>query len=373
MQCPKCKFDNREEAKFCKECGAKLELACPECSAGFIPPSKFCDECGYDLSKPFVPKESLESSQQPDMLPDTSGPAVFPEGERRQATVVFSDLSGYTAMNEQLDPEEVEGIMGRIKEEAVGIVESYGGIVNQFVGDEILALFGIPTAHEDDPLRAVKAATELHKMVRQMSSEVEGRIGKPLTMHTGINTGLIVTNLRDDRDGLYGITGETVNTGARLKSQAESDDILVSPETKKLIAPYFETIALEEIRMKGKTELTVPYRVIGESKIQTRIEVAEQKGFTPYTGRDQELTILHACLDKALQGEGQFVTVVGEAGVGKSRLHYELRHRLDQEKITVLQGWCQSYGGDIPYLPLIDALRRGLHLQEEYSPLGFLD
>jgi tetratricopeptide (TPR) repeat protein len=241
------------------------------------------------------------------------------------------------------------------------------------VGDEILALFGIPTAHEDDPLRAVKAATELHKMVRQMSSEVEGRIGKPLTMHTGINTGLIVTNLRDDRDGLYGITGETVNTGARLKSQAESDDILVSPETKKLIAPYFETIALEEIRMKGKTELTVPYRVIGESKIQTRIEVAEQKGFTPYTGRDQELTILHACLDKALQGEGQFVTVVGEAGVGKSRLHYELRHRLDQEKITVLQGWCQSYGGDIPYLPLIDALRRGLHLQEEYSPVELLE
>jgi class 3 adenylate cyclase/tetratricopeptide (TPR) repeat protein len=373
MKCPKCQFDNRDGAKFCKKCGKKLELGCPSCGQSYKSDSIFCDECGCDLSKPFVLKESLESSQQPYVLPDTSGPAVFAEGERRQATIVFSDLSGYTAMNEQLDPEEVEGIMGRIKEEAVRIVESYGGIVNQFVGDEILALFGIPTAHEDDPLRAVKATMELHKMVRQMSPEVEGRIGKPLTMHTGINTGLIVTNLRDDRDGLYGITGETVNTGARFKSQAGSDDILVSPETKRLIAPYFETIALEEIRMKGKTKPTVPYRVIGESKIQTRFEVAEQKGFTPYTGRDQELTILHACLDKALQGEGQFVTVVGEAGVGKSRLHYEFRHRLDREKITVLQGRCQSYGSDIPYLPFIDALRRGLHLIEEDSPVELLE
>ena len=216
MRCPRCQLENRGEAKFCNECGYKFELTCPKCRNFNRPESKFCDECGHDLSKPFVSNESLESSQQPDLPPDTSGPTVLPEGERRQATVVFSDLSGYTAMNEQLDPEEVEGIMSRIKEEAVRIVESYGGSVNQFVGDEILALFGIPTAHEDDPLRAVKAALELHEMVRHTSPEVEGRIGKPLRMHTGINTGLIVTHLRDDRDGLFGITGKTVNTGARL-------------------------------------------------------------------------------------------------------------------------------------------------------------
>jgi class 3 adenylate cyclase len=200
-------------------------------------------------------------------------------------------------MNEQLDPEEVAGIMSRIKEEAVRIVESYGGSVNQFVGDEILALFGIPTAHEDDPLRAVKAALELHEMVRHTSPEVEGRIGKPLRMHTGINTGLIVTHLRDDRDGLFGITGKTVNTGARLRSQAGSDVILVGPETQKWIAPYFETVALEEIRMKGKPEPTIPFRVIRESKIHSRFEASELKGFTTYTGRDQELVTLYACLE----------------------------------------------------------------------------
>ena len=366
MICLKCRFENREKAKFCKECGHKLELACPKCRNFNSPESKFCDICGHDLSKPFVPpNETLESSRQPDLPPHSSEPSVTPEGERRKATVVFSDFSGYTAMNEKLDPEEVEGIMSRIKEEAVRIVESYGGSVNQFVGDEILALFGIPTAYEDDPLRAVKAALELHEMVRHTSPEVERRIGKPLRMHTGINTGLIVTHLRDDRDGLFGITGKTVNTGARLKAQAGADDILVGPETQKLIAPYFEMVALEEIRMKGIPEPTIPFRVIRESKIHSRFEASEQKGFTTYTGRDQEMATLYACLEKVFKKEGQFVTVVGEAGVGKSRLLYEFRHRLEQENVTVLQGRCQAYGSDIPYFPFIDCLRWGLHLNKE--------
>ncbi|MEP6888679.1 MAG: adenylate/guanylate cyclase domain-containing protein [Nitrospirales bacterium] len=147
---------------------------------------------------------------------DSAAPASYADmvvGERRQATVLFSDLSGYTAMNEHLDPEEVEAIMRRIKNHAVRIVESHEGIVNQFVGDEVLALFGICAAHEDDPLRAVRTALELHAVVRAMSPEVDARIGQPLRMHTGIHTGLIVTNSRDTRDGLYGITGETVITG----------------------------------------------------------------------------------------------------------------------------------------------------------------
>lgn len=367
MLCPECQFENRRGAKFCNECGHKLEITCFKCNNVNRPESKFCDECGYDLSKALLPRESVRSPQEFDTHSSTSIPTNNSKGERRQATVVFSDLSGYAGLSERIDPEEVERIMGRIKEEAVGIVESYGGIVNQFVGDEIIALFGIPTAHEDDPLRAVKAAMRLHKMVRKTSSEVENLIGIPLTLHTGINTGLVVTSLRDERDGLYGITGETVNIGARLQSLAESDKILVSPVTKKLITPYFETIALEETVLKGKTEPTIPYQVIGESKIQTRFEFAEQKGFTTYTGRDQELDILHTCLDKVFRGEGQFITVVGEAGMGKSRLHYELRHRLDREKITVLQGWCQSYGRDIPYFPFINALQRGLKLSGDHS------
>jgi predicted ATPase/class 3 adenylate cyclase len=290
---------------------------------------------------------------------------MLPAGERRQATIVFSDLSGYTAMNERLDPEEVEALLGRLKEAAVGIVERHGGMVNQFVGDEVLALFGIPTAHEDDPLRAVRAALALHAMVRELSPEVEARIGQPLRMHTGIHTGLIVTNRRDDRDGRYGITGDTVNTGARLKAQADADAILVSAETQRLIAPFFETTALEALPMKGKAAPVMAYRVVGASQIHTRFEAAAQRGFTPYTGRERELTTLQACLEKALAGQGQCVTVVGEAGVGKSRLLYEFRHLLDREQVTVVQGWCQASGSTTSYLPFLDVLRRGLDLRDE--------
>ncbi|MFT5113837.1 MAG: class 3 adenylate cyclase, partial [Parasphingorhabdus sp.] len=132
------------------------------------------------------------------------------DGERRQATILFSDLSGYTAMSEYLDPEEVEEIMNRIKEAAIRIIEGYEGTVNQFIGDEVVSLFGIPNAHEDDPSRAVKAALELHLMVRQMSGDLKSRINHALTMHSGINTGLIVTTSRDDRDGKFGLTGDTV-------------------------------------------------------------------------------------------------------------------------------------------------------------------
>ncbi|MCH8882177.1 MAG: AAA family ATPase [SAR324 cluster bacterium] len=362
MECPKCQHENPEQAKFCLECGAKLERSCPSCGESLPATARFCMSCGHDLSKPLAPSAHPESHQIP-----------ASEGERRQATIVFCDLAGYTAMNEKLDPEEVEGIMGRIKAEAVSIVESHGGIVNQFVGDEVLALFGIPSAHEDDPRQAVKAALELHELTRRFSPEVEQRIGRPLRMHTGIHTGLIVTNLRDARDGTYGITGDTVNTGARLKALAEDDQVLVSQETQRRISPFFETEVLPAVEMKGKAGAVRPYRVLGESRIETRFDAAEQRGFTPFTGRERELAILNACLEKALAGEGQFVTVVGEAGVGKSRLLYEFRHSLEREKVTVLQGRCQAFGENTPYLPLIDALRRGLQLRDEDSPEAMVE
>ncbi|UCD78684.1 MAG: AAA family ATPase [Desulfobacterales bacterium] len=369
MKCRKCQFENPAGAKFCNECGNKLDLACTKC--GHVNPSgsKFCNECGRNLAQPSAPSESSQTLQQPGLptaLPET---VPLPEGERRQATIVFSDLSGYTSMNERLDPEEVEAIMSRIKKEAVRIVERHEGIVNQFVGDEVLALFGIPAAHEDDPVRAVKAAFEIHELVSKISPEVEARIGTRLRMHTGISTGLVVTHLRDIRDGSYGITGDTVNIGARLAARAEADEILVGPETNDLVTPYFKTKALESIAVRGKTKPLIPYFVIGESAVQTRFEAAKIHGLTSFTGREHELTALYSCLEKALAGMGQFVTVVGEAGLGKSRLIHEFSHSLNRSEITVVQGRCQSYGKSIPYFPHINALRRGLKLSDEDTPL----
>lgn len=365
MKCRKCRFENPDRAKFCNECGSKLERACPQCGQVNPPGSKFCNECGHNLTQPAAPAESTQPTQQPDLTAAPPDSVSSPEGERRQATIVFSDLSGYTSMNERLDPEEVEAIMSKIKKEAVHIVERHEGIVNQFVGDEVLALFGIPAAHEDDPVRALKASREIHDWVRQISPEVEERIHTKLRMHTGISTGLVVTHIRDIRDGSYGITGDTVNIGARLAAQADADEILIGPETHKLIAPYFETTALQAVTVKGKTIPIIPHLVTGESSAQTRFDAAKIQGLTAFTGREQELTTLYACLEKTLAGKGQFVTVLGEAGLGKSRLAYEFRHSLNRSAITVLQGRCQSYGKSIPYFPHINALRRGLNLRDK--------
>jgi len=366
MKCKKCDFENPDGAKFCNECGSKLELTCPKCSKVNPAGSKFCNECGNNLTNSSTAAESSKIAHQSSRLSESPS---LPEGERRQATVVFADLSGYTSMNERLDPEEVEAIMSRIKNEAVRIVEGHEGIVNQFVGDEVLALFGIPTAHEDDPIRAVRAAMEIHELVRKISPEVEARISTKLRMHTGINTGLVVTHIRDIRDGSYGITGDTVNIGARLATNAEPDDVIVGPETYRLISPFFETNALDPVTVRGKTKPLIPYRVIGESAVQTRFEAARIQGFTAFTGREHELTALYSCLEKTLAGKGQFVTVAGEAGMGKSRLIYEFRHSLNRSAITAVQGRCQSYGRSIPYFPHINALRRGLNLRDGNTPI----
>jgi len=287
--------------------------------------------------------------------------AATSEGERRQATVLFSDLSGYTAMSEALDPEDVERVMNRIKSNAVLIVERHGGLVNQFVGDEVVALFGIASAHEDDPVRAVRAALELHEMVREIAPEIEQRLGQPVRLHTGINTGLIVTHSRDDR---YGITGDAVNIGARLRALAKPDEILLSPDTERLTSAFFTTVPQTPVTLKGKRELVVPYCVVGKTQVSSRFEAAERRGLTPFTGRSHEIDTLNSCLNKALDGRGQLVTVGGEPGTGKSRLVFEFRRGLDLDHVLLLEARCQFFGRDVSYQPFIEVLRRRLQLND---------
>ncbi|MCZ6748287.1 MAG: adenylate/guanylate cyclase domain-containing protein, partial [SAR324 cluster bacterium] len=201
--------------------------------------------------------------------------------------MLFSDLSGFTAMTEKLDPEEVQGLMRRLKDRAVEIVEAHGGIVSQFVGDEVLALFGIPTAHEDDPVRAVRAAQGIHELARELSPEVEEKIGRGLRMHSGIDTGLVVTSTADVRDGTIGVTGDTVNTAARLKALAGDDAILLTPETQRLVADFFDTEPSDATQLKGKAAAVTPFRITGETAVRSRFQAAEARGFTPYTGREE--------------------------------------------------------------------------------------
>ncbi|MEP6969531.1 MAG: adenylate/guanylate cyclase domain-containing protein, partial [Betaproteobacteria bacterium] len=236
------------------------------------------------------------------------------DGERRHATVMFSDLTGYTALNEAFDPEEVEEIMSRIKREAIAVIERHGGRVNQFVGDEVMAMFGVPVARRDDARRAIRAALELHRMVDVIAAGVSERLGRVLSMHTGLHTGLVIARRSDSRSGDYTLTGDTVNTAARLRGLAQPGEVVVSPQTWQQVSDHFEGEAGHAIVVKGKERPLVPYRIVGE-------RVVPKGGIRPLVGRAEEVqqfeSLVHACMSRQ---RGRIVFVRGDPGLGKSRL-----------------------------------------------------
>ncbi len=368
MQCPKCQFENPEGIKFCGECGVKLERLCPNCNSSSPPDFKFCGECGHNLIPAKEISEQQSCAENPSSRSSTkkSSADVAPlEGERKHVTVLFSDLTGYTAMSERMDPEDVKEITSRIFGEISKIVGKYNGFIEKYAGDAVMALFGVPRAHEDDPVRAIKATREIHAAVNAISPIFEEKIGQPLEMHSGINTGLVVTGDVDMEKGTHGVVGDTINLASRLADLAKPGEIIVSLETRQLSAAHFKVKRLEPITIKGKAQPISAYRVEEELGIATHFDVSSKQGLTVYAGREQELTVLHSCLEKTIVGKGQFVTIVGEAGVGKSRLFYEFQNSIDKNKVKVWHGYCQSFRSATNYFPFINMLKRALHLREE--------
>ncbi len=282
--------------------------------------------------------------------------AALPHGRRSPATVLFADLSGYTTLTEAVDPEEVAGLLNRILGEAGRILEAHGGTVNQFAGDEVKAVFGIPAAHDDDPRRAVTAALELHRFVRELDVEVRPRLGYPLRLHTAINTGLIVAQRRDSREGVFGLTGDVINTAARLLSQAGPDEILIGPATHEAVEPYFRVERVGELMLRGKRAPLAVHRVT-EARPHTPFEAARGRGLSTYAGREREHARLEQCLAQMRAGRGRFVNVVGQPGLGKSRLFHELRGHAEQANLAVVAGRCEPYGNVSPYQPFVQVLR----------------
>ncbi len=275
---------------------------------------------GASAPAPLPAAATVLVAAEPSAPPTVAAPAVADEGERRHATVMFSDLTGYTALNESFDPEEVESIMARIKREAVAVIERHGGRVNQFVGDEVMALFGIPVARRDDPRRAVAAALELHAVVDAIAAELTQRLGRVLSMHTGIQTGLVIARRSDSRSGDFTLTGDTVNTAARLRGLAKAAEVVVSSQTWQQVSDYFEAVAGEPIEVKGKERPLVPYRIVGERAVP-------RVGSRPLVGRADEMqqfeTVMEACQNRQ---RGRTIFVRGDPGLGKSRLVAEFRH-----------------------------------------------
>ena len=353
MKCQRCQSENPSGSKYCSDCGAALTHRCPRCDYLVAPESRFCGMCGHWLSDKPVTDPSAETGAIQNLL---SG--------RRHATVMFTDVSGYTALTERMDPEDVHRVISDVKNTATRIIEKHTGIVNQFVGDEAMALFGIPNATEDDPVRAIKAALELRAHIRDNIDDLLARTGEGLQIHIGINTGLMVAEYSPGLEGLYRLTGDAVNMAARLRSLAEADQILIGPSTQRLVKFFFETVPYPPVRVKGRAAAIVPYEVVAESRISSRFEAARERGFKGYIGRKHEQETLLSCLRRAISGNGQLVTIEGEAGIGKSRLVYEFLSNLDRNEISTPQGRCQPYGSEVPYFSFLDGLRHGLRLKE---------
>jgi class 3 adenylate cyclase/tetratricopeptide (TPR) repeat protein len=376
MKCPKCDSENREGAEFCRECGHKLELACPQCGNMNPLGSKFCDRCGHDLTgaaepiaKPLSFDDKLEKLQC--YLPGGLTEKILAqrgkiEGEHRQVTVMFCDIEGYASLSEKLGEEKIYSIMDKLFNILIHKVHEYGGTVNELTGDGIIALFGAPIAMEDAPQRAIRSALAIQREMAGFSNQLKAESGIPLIkMRIGIHTGpVVVGTLGNDLRVEFRAVGDTVNLASRMEGMAEPGTVYVTEDTFKLTEGFFRFEALGEKQVKGKGQPVKAYRVIGTSTRRTRFDVSAERGLTPFVGREKEFELLLDGLERAKAGKGQAFSIMGEAGVGKSRFLYEFRKAIGSEEVTFLEGKCLSYSQSVSFHPVIDLLKSNFNIKE---------
>jgi len=376
MKCPKCQFENPEGIQFCGKCGTKFEKICPQCNFSNPPEFEFCGKCGHDLTVPSEQpprelsfNEKLEKIQR--YLPGGLTEKILAqrdkiEGERKQVTVMFCDMKGFTPLSEKIGHEKIYSIMDEIFEILIHKVLDYGGTVNKMTGDGIMALFGAPIAVEDAPQRAIRSALAIQREMTRFSNRLKSESGiGPIRMRIGINTGpVVVGSLGNDLRVEFTAMGDTVNLASRMEGLAEPDTTYVTEETFKVTEGLFRFEALGERQVKGKEAPVKAYRVIATSTRRTRFDVSAEWGLTPFVGRERELDLLLDGFERAKAGRGQAFSIMGEAGVGKSRLLYEFRKAIANEDATFLEGRCLSYSRGVAYHPVIDLLKSNFDIRE---------
>jgi class 3 adenylate cyclase len=279
--------------------------------------------------------------------------------------VLFADVANYTVISEKLDPEEVHQIMDGCFKILMDEIHRYEGTINQFTGDGVMALFGAPVSHEDHGRRACHAALSIQNAIGEYGEKTEKDCGVDFKIRIGLNSGpVIVGSIGDDLRMDYTAVGDTTNLASRMESIARPGTILVSKNTFKLARDFFEFESLGKIEVKGKKEPQEAFELIKTGEVETRIEAAVAKGLTRFVGRKNSMASLMEAYEKAKSGSGQVVGIVGEAGVGKSRLLLQFRNRLPQDEFTYLEGRCLHYGGSMPYLPIIDILRSYFEIKD---------
>jgi len=372
MRCSQCGSDNREGIKFCEECGEKMEMTCPACGAKTVMGKKFCGECGHKLVKAehkAAEEPGLDYSKPQSYTPQFLADRIIKtrtsiEGERKRVSVLFLDVANYTGMSEKLDPEEVHEIMDGAFRILMDEIHKVEGTINQFTGDGVMALFGAPLAHENHAQRACYASLAIQDAIRVYGKKIRQKYGVGFRVRIGLNSGPVVVGaIGDDLRMDYTAIGDTTNMAARMESMADPGSILVTRHTRGLTKEYFQFRDLGKLPVKGKKELQDVYELLSASMAVTRLDASVAKGLTRYIGRKNEIDALTKSYEKVLTGSGQAIGIIGEAGVGKSRLIYEFRNRLSGDHFY-LEGRCLQYGGSIPFLPFLEILRSLFVIQE---------
>jgi class 3 adenylate cyclase/tetratricopeptide (TPR) repeat protein len=361
MHCQRCQHDNPASSRYCAQCGARLSLSCGSCGADLAEDVRFCGQCGLAVSATRMGPTRFASPEAytPRHLAEkilTSKSGI--EGERKQVTVLFADLKGSMELLADRDPEETRKLLDPVLERMMDAVHQYEGTVNQVMGDGIMALFGAPVAHEDHAVRACYAGLRMQESVRRYAEEVRRTEGMPIQIRVGINSGeVVVRSIGSDLHMDYTAVGQTTHLAARMEQMATPGTVLTTGETLSLAEGYVEARPLGAMPIKGLEAPLEVFEVVGAGMARSRLQASVRRGLSRFVGRGLELEQLREALARAQGGHGQVVAVVGEPGVGKSRLFHELAHEIPRPQWLVLESRSVSYGKATPYLPIADLLK----------------
>ncbi|TMK63846.1 MAG: zinc-ribbon domain-containing protein, partial [Actinobacteria bacterium] len=313
--CPHCGRDNPDEARFCLRCGRPLE------------------------------------------------PTAQPREARKVVTVLFSDVIGSTGLGERLDPETMRRVMARYFEEMKTALEAHGGTVEKFIGDAVMAVFGIPVLHEDDALRAVRAAMEMRERLAKLNEELERNRGVRILTRTGINTGEVVAG--EPATGQTLVTGDAVNVAARLEQAAKPGEVLIGEPTYRVLRDAVSAEPLEPVSLKGKEDPVDAFRLLD---ILPGAEAVRRRLDSPMVGRDRQLGLLSQTFGSAVADRAcHLFTVIGSPGVGKSRLVYEFVNAVQRDAL-VLRGRCLPYGDGITYWAVAEMVKQAAAITDGDDP-----
>ncbi|WP_209603419.1 adenylate/guanylate cyclase domain-containing protein [Sinorhizobium kostiense] len=373
MNCYECGSQIASGFAFCPKCGAKQETECAECGYPCPPHFAFCPRCGTRLGATAQPRPLLRPTPLPSPRPTPSSIGPDTGADRRTVTIVFADLCGFTGLSERVDPEVLQVLQNELFEELTQAVEAFGGFVDKFIGDALLALFGAPVAHEDDPERALRAALDMVKRAGRVSERWRREIGLPLSLHIGVNTGPVVAgSFGAGGTKSYSVTGDTVNIAQRLQATAGPDEILVGPVTHKLTRHAFAFDTLGALGLRGKTGSLQVHRVLGALGAPRPARGLDTLGLSsPLIGRDIEFGRLRECLAVACSGTAQLVRISGEAGIGKSRLVNDFLASIGEDQsfahVVVRRAACSPLG-EPSYGTLASVLRSAYGIAKADTP-----